>query len=70
MRSKTDYWLSCSICRHCWVGQPYDEQEYTEKCPECNSEEFEIEREYRSFDWPSPFWVLLLIPNVLLFGSL
>ncbi len=60
--SSPDYRLSCSICRHEWIGQPNDE---TEKCPECNSEEFEIGKEYRPFRIES-FWIVLFILQILL----
>lgn len=63
-----DFWLECDICKHEWIGTPYA-QEYTEKCPECNSEEFQIGSEHTPFRIQS-FWVVILIPNFLLFGGL
>lgn len=61
-----DYWLRCTFCQHSWIGEPYRNDGYEEKCPECNLEDFEVVGEYRS-KYPSlPVWVVLLIPNLLL----
>jgi hypothetical protein len=62
-----DHWLTCDICKHEWIDQPFANLEFSIKCPECNSEYFEIGDAHKSFDWTSPFWVVLLIPNFLLF---
>jgi len=58
-----DYRLTCDLCRHEWIGQPYDMQ-YETKCPECNSEEFQIGSEYRPSIIQS-FWIVLLVLDVL-----
>ena len=63
-----DHRLTCAVCQHQWIGTPYDQQ-YTEKCPECDSEEFEIGREYRQLNIREALWLVLLIPNFLLFVS-
>lgn len=34
-------------------------------CPDCNGLGEERER----FDWTSPFWIVLLVPNFLLFWA-
>ena len=58
------YRLTCDLCRHEWFGYPYD-TDHVEKCPECNSDIFEIGKEYRPFKFQS-FWIVLFVLNVLL----
>lgn len=65
-----DYWLSCDSCGCEWIGQPYRTDGTDERCPECDLDSFEVGDEYRSkVDTTNPFWILLLIPNFLLFLS-
>jgi hypothetical protein len=62
---RANFRLTCSLCDHEWIGEPYYEQDdYIERCPECNSEEFEIGKEYRPFRIES-FWIVLLILECL-----
>lgn len=68
-----DYWLTCAACKEEWIGQPYDSQ-YEEKCPECDSEDFEVGAEYHTptlhkLKQKLGLVIILLIPNILLFSS-
>jgi hypothetical protein len=65
MRSP-DYRLTCCDCDQEWIG-PVTE-EYEVRCPECNSDDIWIGSQYRPFHIES-FWIVLLIPNLLLFWS-
>jgi hypothetical protein len=72
MARPRDYRLTCDICKYQWIGEPYRNDGTEEKCPECNSEEFEIGRQYSSildFSPFEPFYIVLLIPNFLIFWS-
>jgi len=62
-----DYRLTCCDCKEEWIGSPYD-PEYEIRCPECNSDEIWVGAEYVPFRIQS-FWIVLLIPNLLLFGG-
>jgi hypothetical protein len=61
------YWLTCDLCEADWIGEPYRKDGTTERCPECNSDELEIGREYHRKP-PSLPYVVLLIPNFLLWA--
>ncbi len=59
------HWLECDLCKCEWIGHPYREDGYTEKCPECNSEEFYIGKLHRA---PlGTLWLVLLVPNFMFF---
>ncbi len=64
-----EYYLTCNECQKEWIGRPWDESFGGEKCPECGSTEFEIGKQYvpRASDYRQAFWVVLLVPNFLLF---
>ncbi len=62
-----DYWLTCNSCTHEWIGQPFRTDGTSEKCPECGGDDFEVGSMYRPFSIREAFWIVLLIPNFLLF---
>jgi Zn finger protein HypA/HybF involved in hydrogenase expression len=62
-----DFRLTCLDCKHQWIGRPFD-LVYPEKCPECGSEVFEVGAEYQPSSIQA-FWILLLVPNLLIFLS-
>ena len=68
MRSYSDYWLTCDHCKEEWIGEPYRKDGSTERCPECDSDEFEVGAQYGS-KISSLYPLILLIPNFLIFWS-
>jgi hypothetical protein len=70
-----DYWVSCNKCEQSWIAQFSLEQgclfaadEYGESCEDCGSDDLEIGSEYVRRMPSGYFYVILLVPNFLLWG--
>ena len=70
-----NYWVTCNKCEQSWIacfsleqGCLFAADKYGEECQDCGSDDLEIGEKYRP-KAVSAFWIVLLIPNFLLFWS-